>query len=262
MAGLLNQVVPSKAYAPTGLLDRQMADFFKRVPDPLEVMRRLGLNVPSSKQIGKFFTAVPEFVGPQADVAGMVRDAGQVMPNIRSGDYGQAFANLGMAAAAIPFMAVPGTVSQVKGVTWPSFGNYAEPLSKGSLERSLPSTKYLVEKIKKKYPDAEIGLNLSRTGFGKSDYLHVQRPNKVGIEIRLSDHSTGLSRMRDYDEMFPGYVPGKGTSFKDLDSPNPPFGQIGRDIFDNRVDRVLSQINDEWVRDPKTGISVRKSVNG
>ena len=94
-----------------------MADFFTRVPGPLEVMRRLGLNVPSSKQLGKFSTAVPEFVGPQADVAGMVRDAGQVMPNIRSGDYGQALANLGMAAAAIPFMAFPGTVSQVKGVT-------------------------------------------------------------------------------------------------------------------------------------------------
>ena len=94
-----------------------MADFFTRVPGPLEVMRRLGLNVPSSKQLGKFSTAVPEFVGPQADVAGMVRDAGQVMPNIRSGDYGQALANLGMAAAAIPFMAIPGTVSQIKGVT-------------------------------------------------------------------------------------------------------------------------------------------------
>ena len=94
-----------------------MADFFTRVPGPLEVMRRLGLNVPSRKQVGKFFTAAPEFVGPQADVAGMVRDAGQVMPNIRSGDYGQALANLGMAAAAIPFMALPGTVSQVKGVT-------------------------------------------------------------------------------------------------------------------------------------------------
>ena len=94
-----------------------MADFFTRVPGPLEVMRRLGLNVPSSKQLGKFSTAVPEFVGPQADVAGMVRDAGQVMPNIQAGDYGQALANLGMAAAAIPFMAFPGTVSQIKGAT-------------------------------------------------------------------------------------------------------------------------------------------------
>ena len=94
-----------------------MADYFTRIPGPLEVMRRLGLNVPSRKQVGKLFTAAPEFVGPQADVAGMVRDAGQVMPNIQSGDYGQALANLGMAAAAIPFMAFPGTVSQVKGVT-------------------------------------------------------------------------------------------------------------------------------------------------
>ena len=238
-----------------------MADFFTRIPGPLEVMRRLGLNVPSSKQVGKFSTAVPEFVGPQADVAGMVRDAGQVMPNIQAGDYGQALANLGMAAAAIPFMALPGTVSQVKGVTWPSFGNYAAPLSKGSLERSLSSTKYLVEKIKKKYPDAEIGLNLSKTSAGKSNYLHVQRPNKIGMEIRLSDHSTGQRRIGDYDEMFPDYVPEKGTSFKDPDSPNPPFGQIGRDSFDNRVDQVLNRINDEWIRDPKTGISARKSVN-
>ena len=92
-----------------------MADYFTRVPSPLEVMRRLGVNVPSRKQIGKLFTAAPEFVGPQADVAGMVRDAGQVMPNIRSGDYGQAALNTLAAAAAIPFMALPGTMSQVKG---------------------------------------------------------------------------------------------------------------------------------------------------
>jgi len=94
-----------------------MADYFTRVPGPLEVMRRLGLNVPSRKQVGKLFTAVPEFVGPQADVAGMVRDAGQVMPNIRSGDYGQAALNTLAAAAAIPMMFAPGTVSQIKGVT-------------------------------------------------------------------------------------------------------------------------------------------------
>ena len=91
-----------------------MADVFTRVPGPLEGMRRLGLNVPSRKQVGKFFTAAPEFVGPQADVAGMVRDAGQVMPNIQAGDYGQALGNLGMAAAAIPFMAFPGTIASVK----------------------------------------------------------------------------------------------------------------------------------------------------
>ena len=54
--------------------------------------------------------AIPNYLGPGADVKMMVEDATQVIPAVRRGDYADALSSLGMAGAAIPFMAVPGTV--------------------------------------------------------------------------------------------------------------------------------------------------------
>ena len=275
-----------------------MADYFTklpRVPSPLEVMRKMGLNVPSEKGLANLFTVLPEVIGPQADIAGMVKDAKQIVPLIQSGSYGPALSSLGMATSAIPMMFLPGTVAGVKeGVKesvdsikgaplyeklnpdkfksgtpyaekdWDKadgWRNYVDarktaekkitkrhinytPLGENSLKNSLPSTQYLVKKIREKFPDAELGLELSSTQMGKSNYLTLSHPNKNDIQIRLSDHSTGLSRMSDYGEMLPHYVPEKGTSFKDPNSPNPPFGQIGRDSFDKRINRVLEYFKD------------------
>jgi len=94
-----------------------MADYFTklpRVPSPLEVMRKMGLNVPSEKGLANLFTVLPEVIGPQADIAGMVKDAKQIVPLIQSGSYGPALSSLGMATSAIPMMFLPGTVAGVK----------------------------------------------------------------------------------------------------------------------------------------------------
>lgn len=53
-------------------------------------------------------------LGPQADIAGMVNDAGAGNQSLSRGDYIGALGNYGSAAAAIPMMALPGTVASVK----------------------------------------------------------------------------------------------------------------------------------------------------
>ena len=109
------------------------------------------------------------------------------------------------------------------------------PLTDDKLEFALPSTKYLVKKIREKAPDAELGLSLSENQVGKSNYLTLTHPNKQPIEIRLSDHSTGTRRLSDYAEMFSDSVPESGK---------PKFGQISRESFDKRIDEVLSYYDD------------------
>jgi len=59
--------------------------------------------------------AAANIMGPQADVAGMVRDAEVGNRLFGQGKYGPALANYGMAAAAVPFMFLPGGVTAFKG---------------------------------------------------------------------------------------------------------------------------------------------------
>ena len=62
--------------------------------------------VPSWEVSGK----VPEYVGPQADMHWMVRDAKSGAENLRSGNIPQGLLDLSYAGAAIPMMLVPGTI--------------------------------------------------------------------------------------------------------------------------------------------------------
>lgn len=64
--------------------------------------------------LGDLARALAGTVGPQADVVGMYEDVGQIVPSLKRGDYGQAMGSALMAGAAVPMMALPGTVSQVK----------------------------------------------------------------------------------------------------------------------------------------------------
>lgn len=66
--------------------------------------------------LGGLARALAGVVGPQADVKGMVDDAGASARSFRGGDYGGALANAMMAGAALPMMALPGTVSEIKGI--------------------------------------------------------------------------------------------------------------------------------------------------
>tara|TARA_Y100000593_G_scaffold47133_1_gene89415 strand:+ start:10905 stop:12512 length:1608 start_codon:yes stop_codon:yes gene_type:complete len=109
------------------------------------------------------------------------------------------------------------------------------PLTDDKLEAALPSTKYLVKKIREKAPDAELGLSFSQNQAGKSNYLTLTHPNKRSIEIRLSDHSTGINRAFESAAQLPDYVPKGGK---------PKFGQVSRESFDKRIDEVLSYYDD------------------
>ena len=110
------------------------------------------------------------------------------------------------------------------------FSQQVIPLTDDSLEASLPTTQFLVSEIKKSVPNAQFGLNKSHTQMGPSNYLHVKVPDKPTIEIRLSNHATGVRRTMDYFMHFPDYIPEKGK---------PEFGKISRESFDKRINKVI-----------------------
>ena len=91
-------------------LKRLPAGVLRHLSDNPEQMAR-GVLGPAYKPT----MALANIMGPQADVAGMVRDAGGVIPALERGQYGTAAGNLGLAAAAIPFMFLPGSVTAFKG---------------------------------------------------------------------------------------------------------------------------------------------------
>jgi len=81
----------------------------------LDVARGLGAPAPTQDELVQMLMSAARFVGPQADVIGMKEDAAQVVPALQEGDYAKGLSSMLMAGAAIPMMAVPGTVSSVKG---------------------------------------------------------------------------------------------------------------------------------------------------
>ncbi len=111
------------------------------------------------------------------------------------------------------------------------FGQKVIPLTDDRLKSSLPTTQFLVSEIKKAVPNAQFGLNKSQTQMGPSDYLHIKVPGKPKIEIRLSNHGTGVRRTMDYFKHFPDYIPQKGK---------PEFGKISRESFDKRINEVIN----------------------
>lgn len=200
-----------------------MADYFTklpRVPSPLEVMRKMGLNVPSEKGLANLFTVLPEVIGPQADIAGMVKDAKQIVPLIQSGSYGPALSSLGMATSAIPMMFLPGTVAGVKKSVKEGVGSikgaplyeklnpdkfksgtpYAEQdWDKADGWRNYVDARKTAEKDKlmayreqgqpmpDKYRDAFAGQKMKRTPLSKKDVSDIIDDLEGRIEVRLDD---------------------------------------------------------------------------
>ena len=78
--------------------------------DPVNVARRVGLNLPMAQQAAE----AAHFVGPGADIEGMVNDAREGNAAFGRGDMLGALGGYGSAAMAIPMMALPGTVAGVK----------------------------------------------------------------------------------------------------------------------------------------------------
>ncbi len=94
-----------------GLLDK-LYDY--RIPDPIDVGRRLGLNVPTYEQMKTGLLGGADIVGPQADIKGIVNDSRASGEAFGRGDYLDALAKLGMAGAGIAMIPVPGTVAGIK----------------------------------------------------------------------------------------------------------------------------------------------------
>jgi len=78
--------------------------------DPVNVARRAGLNLPMAQQAAE----AAHFVGPGADIEGMVNDAREGNAAFGRGDLLGALGGYGSAAMAIPMMALPGSVKDVK----------------------------------------------------------------------------------------------------------------------------------------------------
>ena len=96
-----------------GGLDAAVAPKLRAVSDaidPVNVARRAGLNLPTGAQA----TEAAHFVGPGADIEGMVNDAREGNAAFGRGDLLGALGGYGSAAMAIPMMALPGTVAGVK----------------------------------------------------------------------------------------------------------------------------------------------------
>jgi|TARA_R110000824_G_scaffold399240_1_gene604370 hypothetical protein len=81
-------------------------------------LRELGRSI-GSTGIAQEFKESPvgttlEFVGPGADVKVMQESSARVLPRLLEGDITGGLSNLGIAAASIPMMAVPGTLAGVQ----------------------------------------------------------------------------------------------------------------------------------------------------
>ena len=81
-------------------------------------LRELGRSI-GSTEIAQEFKESPvgttlEFIGPGADVKVMQESSARVLPRLREGDITGGLADLGIAAASIPMMAIPGTLAGVQ----------------------------------------------------------------------------------------------------------------------------------------------------
>ena len=113
-----------------GGLDAAVAPKLRAVSDaidPVNVARRAGLNLPTGAQA----TEAAHFVGPGADIEGMVNDAREGNAAFGRGDLLGALGGYGSAAMAIPMMALPGTVAGVK----KGVGGVVDALPMGEADR-------------------------------------------------------------------------------------------------------------------------------
>ena len=136
----------------SGLLTNYLSDSLsgiKRVPGLIENLLNQSPEKIARGVLGPAYTSTTQaplaanFVGPQADIKGMVEDSSKVIPNLREGKYFDAAGNFALAAAAIPMMAVPGTVAGLKKGVNNLIGHNGGPINKGM---DVPYTKLKLSK--------------------------------------------------------------------------------------------------------------------
>ena len=266
MAGMLPQ-------SPPGFFDRLAANW-KQIDSPLEVARKLGLNVPTGRQAAAATMMVPEIIGPQADVKGMVYDAGQVWPQLQQGNFANALGHLGLAAAAIPMMALPGTVQSVKkgaqsmlpgaapDRTEYSLLRYAPP--RGETDRFLnlqnkiknepgaaDEIKRIVkagEKVGREWYDTEDLLKMFKKELGAEDgeaawreYLTMVGATSTGSKV--------VPNLRNASYYFTGNKPGGGLPSVDelLAGAVPPKGSgYGHKMGKNQAKNIANYLSGKW----------------
>jgi len=80
------------------------------IPSPFEVARKLGLNIPTMKDIENILS----IIGPQADIKAMVEESSRVVPALKKGDIPEALSGLVLSALAPLMIGSPGTVSGIR----------------------------------------------------------------------------------------------------------------------------------------------------
>jgi hypothetical protein len=130
------------------------------------------------------------------------------------------------------------------------FSRPKRQIQEGDLKYSLPSTKHLVEKIREKFPDAELRLDYRGRD---ANYLTLSRPDRHDRTVRISNQGADMwGKIPELDikrfnisneayEEIPSFVPKEGTPQSGL-----RMGQMSRDSFDDRVDSVLKYFEKQY----------------
>lgn len=129
-----------------------------------------------------------------------------------------------------------------------SYGAGGLPLRQSTLDKADTTTQMIVREILKRNPDTPVGLALSGSAAGPSNYISFMTPNGKWGQIRVSDHSTGTARLFDYVEQFPMTMPPDGKQV---------FGQISKASFDKRLNNLLDLFGNKESDELKTVLDLR-----
>lgn len=131
--------------------------------------------------MGRLSQALMGFVGPQADVQGMVQDARAGNQSFAQGDYMGALGNYGAAAAAIPMMALPGSTGSarklfgVSGLFPPQQKYLHENVPQGYESLPLDQRTSIAESLLSRHKD-----DIARTGQRERDEMATTARGVLG----------------------------------------------------------------------------------
>lgn len=163
--------------------------------DPVNVARRAGLNLPMAQQAAE----AAHFVGPGADIEGMVNDAREGNAAFGRGDLLGALGGYGSAAMAIPMMALPGSVKDVKaGVK--ALSN-ALPMDEASRMARAAEQGYHTDLYH------GTGSDIREFERGRRGLYATDRPNIADIYAKASDPSVGKDVRAQIADAGPNIMP-------------------------------------------------------
>ena len=129
-----------------------------------------------------------------------------------------------------------------------SYGAGGLPLRQSTLDKADTTTQMIVREILKRNPDTPVGLSLSGSAAGPSNYISFMTPDGKWGQIRVSDHSTGTARLFDYVADFPMKMPPDGKQV---------FGQISKASFDKRLNNLFDLFGNKESDELKTVLDLR-----